>query len=71
MKDNDSMSPKGYGAGVQRPSGSASSDSTGERRERLVNGVGMGKADATGSNEMYNGGRHKGVCYSHGRKSYQ
>jgi len=37
----------------------------------VVNGIGMGKADGTGNNSQFNGGRSKGVCYTHGRSSYQ
>jgi hypothetical protein len=38
---------------------------------QVKNGVGMGKADATGADSKFDGGRSKGVCYSHDRKSYQ
>jgi hypothetical protein len=44
---------------------------SGERMGKVVNGVGMGKADATGSDCAFDGGRSKGVCYTHDRKSYQ
>lgn len=71
MKDNAEMTPKGYGAGVKRPAGASASDASGERHEKIVNGVAMGKADATGSNHNFDGGRSKGVCYTHDRKSYQ
>jgi hypothetical protein len=37
----------------------------------VKNGVGMGKADATGADHNFGGGRSKGVCYSHDRKSCQ
>jgi hypothetical protein len=66
-----SEQPKGYGTSAKAPSGASASDSTGERHERLVNGVGMGKADATGANYAFDGGRHSGVCYTHGRKTHQ
>ena len=71
MKDNAEMTPKGYGAGVKRPGGADASDATGERHEKVVNGVGMGKADDMGANHKFDGGRSKGVCYTHERKSYQ
>ena len=71
MKDNAEMTPAGYGAGVKRPAGAAGSDASGERQERLVNGVAMGKADGMGANHKFDGGRSKGVCYTHERKSYQ
>lgn len=71
MKDNAEMTPKGYGSGGKAPAGASASDSSGERHGKLVNGVGMGKADGMGSNHQYNGGRSKGVCYTHDRKAYQ
>ena len=71
MKDNAEMTPKGYGSGTKPPAGASASDSSGERRGRIVNGVGMGKADGTGNNSDMSGGRTKGVCYTHERKSYQ
>ena len=71
MKDNAEMTPKGYGSGGKAPAGASGSDMTGERHGKVVNGVGMGKADATGSNHSFDGGRSKGVCYTHERKSYQ
>ena len=60
-----------YGTSAKAPKGVAASDMTGERRERVVNGVGMGKMDAVGADKMFDGGRSKGVCYTHDRKSYQ
>jgi hypothetical protein len=69
--DNASKQPAGYGTSAKAPAGATGSDMTGERHGKVVNGVGMGKADATGSNHMYDGGRSKGVCYTHERKSYQ
>ena len=71
MKDNAEMTPKGYGSGTKPPAGATASDSSGERHGKMVNGVGMGKADGTGSNKDMAGGRSKGVCYTHDRKSYQ
>ena len=71
MKDNAEMTPKGYGSGTKAPAGATASDSSGERHGKIVNGVAMGKADGTGNNSQYNGGRSKGVCYTHERKSYQ
>ena len=69
--DNAEMTPKGYGAGVKTPAGASASDMSGERHGKVVNGVGMGMADQTGSNHAFDGGRCKGVCYTHERKSYQ
>ena len=57
----------GYGANVKQPAGVASSDEKGERREREVNGVAMGKQDATGADNQFNTGRSEKVCYVHVR----
>jgi hypothetical protein len=70
-KDNAEMQPKGYGTSAKAPAGAAASDKSGERMERTVNGVAMGKADATGADKKFDGGRSKGMCYTHERKSYQ
>lgn len=72
MKKNDAeMQPKGYGADVKMPKHVDSSDYTGTRNASMVNGIGMGKADLTGPDHQFDGGRHNGVCYTHERKSYQ
>lgn len=71
MKNNAEMQPKGYGTSAKAPAGATASDMTGERMGKVVNGVGMGKADAIGSDCAFDGGRSKGVCYTHDRKSYQ
>lgn len=71
MKGNAEMTPKGYGSGSKPPAGAVSSDGSGERRGKIVNGVAMGKADNVGSDSQCNGGRSKGVCYVHDRSSYQ
>ena len=60
-----------YGTSAKPPKGAAASDSTGERRERLKNGVAMGMADGVGSDKKFDGGRSKGTCYTHDRRSYQ
>jgi hypothetical protein len=69
--DNASKQPAGYGTSAKAPAGATASDMSGERHGKVVNGVGMGKADATGGNHAFDGGRCKGVCYTHERKSYQ
>jgi hypothetical protein len=68
MKVSDT--PKNYGADVKLPNATAN-DVTGERKEKLLNDVGMGNADEVGKNYLFDGGRHKGVCYTHDRKSKQ
>jgi hypothetical protein len=44
-----------------------SSDAGGERTGMIKNGIAMGKADATGANKKFDGGRTSGVCYTHSR----
>jgi hypothetical protein len=57
--------------GEREPKGAKSSDSRGTKSKGTVNGVGMGKADATGRSnggkEMgeYNTGRAEKTCYTH------
>jgi hypothetical protein len=57
----------GYGSNAKEPSGVKASDAGGERMGMIKNGVAMGKADATGADKKFNGGRSSGVCYSHSR----
>ena len=69
--------------GEREPKGAKSSDSGGERREKLVAGVALGKADRMpgrdgshlGKHEgmvgEVNEGRHEGVCYHHTRSNYR
>ena len=61
----------GFGSNAKAPSGVTASDKSGERMGKVVDGIGMGKADATGPDKMFDGGRSQGVCYVHDRKSYQ
>jgi hypothetical protein len=54
--------PKDYGmTAAKMPKGATSSDMRGERREREVDGVAMGKMD------QFNTGRSEKVCYEHKR----
>jgi hypothetical protein len=73
MKDNDTKQPKGYGYGsnAKVPAGVAKEERSGERKERMVNGVGMGEADMTGKDKQFNTGVTGGTCYTHDRMSYQ
>ena len=69
--------------GEREPKGAKSSDSGGERRERLVAGVGMGKADRMPGRDAshigkhegdvgeVNEGRKEGCCYHHTRSAYK
>ena len=69
--------------GEREPKGAKASDSSGERRERMIAGVAMGKADdMKGRNAAHvgkhegmvgeiNQGRHDGVIYNHTRSAYK
>ena len=57
--------------GERVPKGVLSSDTKGERRERIVGGVGMGMEDDTGKDNQFNTGRTEGVCYTHSRSEYR
>ena len=67
-------------SGEKIPKGALSSDTTGERKVKMVGGVGMGKMDAMGSRPMSHAGNFEGKlgelndgnmgereCYSHKR----
>jgi len=56
--------------GATPPKGADMSDSTGERRGKIVGGVGMGKEDMTGMDKEFNTGKTAGICYTHTRNSY-
>lgn len=73
MKGHTMKEAKGYGFGsnAKAPSGVKASDASGERMEKMRNGVAMGKMDAVGADKKFDGGRSSGMCYTHDRKSYQ
>jgi hypothetical protein len=63
--------PKGYGIKAQMKGNAASSDSSGEKREKMIGGM---VADAKMNKPMpseLSGGRSEGNCYVHGRMSHQ
>jgi len=72
-KDSATKQPAGYGFGssAKVPAGVAKEERSGERKERMVNGVGMGQADMAGKDKQFNTGVTPGVCYTHDRMSYQ
>ena len=67
----DSMKGVPSTTGATSPKGVDSSDATGERHGKIVNGVAMGKEDAIGSDKLFNTGRTAGVCYTHTRGAYK
>ena len=70
MKDKEKFTPGRSGEKV--PMGALSSDTTGERKGKLVGGVAMGKEDKTAGMEgEFNTGRTAGVCYEHKRENYR
>jgi hypothetical protein len=58
-------------SGEKMPKGVLSSDTSGERKGKVVGGVGMGKEDATGKDSQFNTGKTAGVCYTHDRAHYR
>jgi hypothetical protein len=48
--------------GAKAPAGATSSDTSGERKAKLVGGVAMGKADGIGSRDASHLGRNDGMC---------
>jgi hypothetical protein len=69
--------------GAKAPAGATASDASGERKAKLVGGVGMGKADSMGDREdghmgrndgrlgEFKGGSREHVAYAHDRKEYR
>jgi hypothetical protein len=56
--------------GEKVPKGALASDESGERRGKIVGGVGMGKEDAHMNKEL-KGGSKEAVCYVHDRSHYR
>jgi hypothetical protein len=63
---------KSGASGEKMPKGVLSSDTSGERHEKIKGGVAMGKEDKTAGMEgEFNTGRTAGVCYTHDRSHYR
>ena len=72
MGKMDSEKFKSGMSGEKMPKGVLSSDTSGERKGKLVGGVAMGKEDKTAGMEgEFNTGRTAGVCYTHKRENYR
>jgi hypothetical protein len=71
MGKMDSMKGTPSATGAISPKGVDSSDSSGERMGKIVNGVAMGKEDMTGKDSQFNTGRTEGICYTHTRDAYK
>lgn len=71
MGKMDSMKGVPLRTGGMMPKGAESSDKMGERREKMVGGVAMGKEDAYGPDHQFNTGRTSGICYTHDRSKYR
>jgi len=72
-KDSAMKQPAGYGVGSSAKLSGSPDKQEGkvERKERMVNGVGMGEMDAKGADKLFNTGVTGGTCYTHDRMSYQ
>jgi hypothetical protein len=69
--------------GAKAPAGATSSDTTGERKAKLVGGVAIGKADGIGNRDASHmgkvdgmlgemkGGSSESVCYDHKRTAHE
>ena len=66
MGIKDTRPEKGQ-TGEKLPKGANASDTSGERKGKLVGGVAMGKADSVGANINFKGGSSEKVCYTHKR----
>lgn len=71
MGKMDSMKGVPSTTGAKAPAGATSSDTSGERMEKMRGGVAMGKMDATGKDNQFNTGRTEGICYEHTRSAYK
>lgn len=71
MGKMDSMKGVRSTTGATPPKGATSSDMSGEKRERIVGGVAMGKEDDIGKDHQFNTGRTAGICYTHVRENYR
>jgi hypothetical protein len=60
MGKMDSMKGVPSVTGAKAPKGATSSDMSGERRQKLVGGVAMGKMDAMGSRPLSHAGNFEG-----------
>jgi hypothetical protein len=68
MKDKEKYTPGA--SGEKMPKGVLASDKTGERKEMVKGGTGMGKMDAVGADKQFKGGSSEKVCYDHKRNTY-
>lgn len=68
MKDKEKYTPGA--SGEKMPKGVLASDKTGERKESIKGGVGMGMKDAVGADKLFKGGSSEKVCYDHKRNTY-
>ena len=71
MGKMDSMKGVPSTTGATAPKGADAADTKGERHEKLINGVAMGKEDAIGSDKEFNTGRTEGICYEHKKDGYR
>ena len=62
--------PTGYGNKVTMPGNPAADMKSGEQGSAKKN-IPNAMTNATGKNDCFDGGKMSGVCYTHGRKSYQ
>lgn len=57
--------------GEKAAKGALSSDTSGERKEKVRGGVGMGMEDKVGADKQFNTGRTEGICYVKEKAAYR
>ena len=70
MANLDKNQPTGYGNNVKMAGNPAADMKSGEQGSAKKN-IPNAMTNATGKNDCFDGGKMSGVCYAHGRKSYQ
>jgi len=70
MANMDKNQPAGYGNKVTLPGNPAADMKSGEQGSAKKN-IPNAMTNATGKDMDFNCGKMSGVCYTHGRKSYQ
>jgi hypothetical protein len=70
MAKMDKDQPAGYGNKATMSGNPAADMKSGEQGSAKKN-IPNAMTNATGKNDCFDGGKMSGVCYTHGRKSYQ
>ena len=71
MGKMDKEAFKSGASGEKAPKSVLSSDTSGERKEKVRGGVAQGKEDAVGVDKQFNTGKTSGICYVKEKSSYR